>query len=212
MITRSDEWFAAYGTLGQMPQLQLVQLPLDILDAWESAGGFKQPFKMYSPEKLDDLAQSIREHGVIEAICVRPKPNGRMEIIAGHNRAAAARLAGLRTIPATVRQLDDAAAAIMLVDSNLKHRETLLPSEKAFAYQLRLNSLKRQGKRVDLTSAQFEPKFGQRSSEQVAEEMGESRAQIQRYIRLTHLLPALLDMVDAGKPAVNAAVILMARP
>lgn len=132
-MTRSDEWNAAYGTLGQMQQSQLMQLPLEVLDPWESTNGERQPFKMYPPEALNDLAQSIRERGIIEPICCRPKPNGRMEIIAGHNRVAAAKLAELRAVPAIVRQLDDASAAILLVDSNLKHRETLLPSEKAFA-------------------------------------------------------------------------------
>lgn len=208
-MTRADEWSAAYGTMGQLPASQLMQLPLDVLDPWMSTEGAKQPFKMYTPEKLDELAQSIREHGVIEPISCRPKSNGRMEIIAGHNRVAAARLAELRTIPAIVRPLDDAAAAIMLVDSNLKHRETLLPSEKAFAYKLRLDSMKRQGQRTDLTSAQIVQKFGGKTTREIiAGESGESHEQIRRYIRLTHLLPALLDMVDAGKPAVNAAVDL----
>lgn len=223
-MTRSDEWNAAYGTLGQMPQTQLMQLPLEMLDPWESPNGERQPFKMYAPAALDDLAQSIRERGIIEPICCRPKPNGRMEIIAGHNRVAAAKLAELRAVPAIVRQLDDASAAILLVDSNLKHRETLLPSEKAFAYKLRLDSMKRQGQRTDLTSAQVVQKLengekntsaqlvqkldGKTSREIIAEEMGESHEQVRRYIRLTYLLPDLLDMVDAGKPAVNAAVDL----
>lgn len=223
-MTRSDEWNAAYGTLGQMPQTQLMQLPLEVLDPWESSNGERQPFKMYTPEKLDELAQSIREHGIIEPICCRPKPNGRMEIIAGHNRVAAAKLAELRAVPAIVQQLDDVSAAIMLVDSNLKHRETLLPSEKAFAYKLRLDSLKRKAGRPKNNSAQLVPNFengeennsaqvvpnfdGKTSREIIAEESGESHEQVRRYIRLTYLLPELLDMVDAGKPAVNAAVDL----
>ena len=209
MVSRAEEWAAAYGDLGREPQTRLMQLPLTILDPWQSADGERQPFKAYTDAKLQELAESIKQHGVIEAVCVRPKADGRMEIIAGHNRVAAARLAGLTTVPAIVQQLDDAQAAIMLVDSNLQHRETLLPSEKAFAYKLRLESMKRQGERTDLTSAQIEPKLNSnRSNEQLAAEAGESRAQIQRYIRLTYLVPALLDMVDNGKPGFAAAVDL----
>ena len=209
MVSRAEEWAAAYGDLGREPQTRLMQLPLTILDPWQGSDGERQPFKAYTDAKLQELAESIKQHGVIEAICVRPKADGRMEIIAGHNRVAAARLAGLATVPAVVQQLDDAQAAIMLVDSNLQHRETLLPSEKAFAYKLRLESMKRQGQRTDLTSAQIEPKLnGNRSNEQLAAEAGESRAQIQRYIRLTYLVPALLDMVDNGKPGFAAAVDL----
>lgn len=206
MYSRADEWASAYGDLGLEPQARLMQLPLDILDPWQGADGERQPFRAYAPEKLDELAQSIREHGIIEAICVRPKLNGRMEIIAGHNRVEAAKLADLRTIPAIVQQLDDAAAAIMLVDSNLQHRETLLPSEKAFAYKLRLEAMKRQGKRTDLTSRQIVGKL--EASDKLGEEIGESGRQVQRYIRLTYLHPALLDMVDRGKPGFAAAVDL----
>lgn len=209
MVSRADEWAAAYGDLGREPQTRLMQLPLTILDPWQSADGERQPFKAYTDAKLQELAESIKQHGVIEAICVRPKADGRMEIIAGHNRVAAARLAGLATVPAVVQQLDDAHAAIMLVDSNLQHRETLLPSEKAFAYKLRLESMKRQGQRTDLTSSQIETKLKcGRSDNRLAAESEDSRAQIQRYIRLTHLIPALLDMVDNGKPGFAAAVDL----
>lgn len=208
MVSRADEWAAAYGDLGREPQTRLMQLPLTILDPWQSADGERQPFKAYTDAKLQELADSIKQHGVIEAICVRPKADGRMEIIAGHNRVAAARLAGLATVPAVVQQLDDAQAAIMLVDSNLQHRETLLPSEKAFAYKLRLEALKRKAGRPAKNSAQIEPNFFARSNEQLAAESEDSRAQIQRYIRLTYLIPALLDMVDNGKPGFAAAVDL----
>ena len=209
MVSRAEEWAAAYGDLGREPQTRLMQLPLTILDPWQSADGERQPFKAYTDAKLQELTESIKKHGVIEAICVRPKADGRMEIIAGHNRVAAARLAGLTTVPAIVQQLDDAQAAIMLVDSNLQHRETLLPSEKAFAYKLRLEALKRKAGRPAKNSAQIEPKLNSnRSNEQLAAEAGESRAQIQRYIRLTHLIPALLDMADNGKPGFAAAVDL----
>ena len=209
MVSRAEEWAAAYGDLGREPQTRLMQLPLTILDPWQSADGERQPFKAYTDAKLQELTESIKQHGVIEAICVRSKADGRMEIIAGHNRVAAAKLAGLATVPAVVQQLDDAQAAIMLVDSNLQHRETLLPSEKAFAYKLRLEALKRKAGRPTKNSDQFGPNFqGARSNEQVAAEMGESKTQVQRYIRLTYLVPALLNMVDNGKPGFAAAVDL----
>ena len=206
MVSRAEEWAAAYGDLGREPQTRLMQLPLTILDPWQSADGERQPFKAYTDAKLQELAESIKQHGVIEAICVRPKADGRMEIIAGHNRVAAARLAGLATVPAVVQQLDDAQAAIMLVDSNLQHRETLLPSEKAFAYKLRLESMKRQGHRTDLTSGQIVRKL--ECTDQIGKDESESGRQIRRYIRLTYLVPALLDMVDNGKPGFAAAVDL----
>lgn len=206
MVSRAEEWAAAYGDLGREPQTRLMQLPLTILDPWQSADGERQPFKAYTDAKLQELAESIKQHGVIEAICVRPKADGRMEIIAGHNRVAAARLAGLAAVPAVVQQLDDAQAAIMLVDSNLQHRETLLPSEKAFAYKLRLESMKRQGQRTDLTSGQIVRKL--ECTDQIGKDESESGRQIRRYIRLTYLIPALLDMVDNGKPGFAAAVDL----
>lgn len=206
MVSRAEEWAAAYGDLGREPQTRLMQLPLTILDPWQSADGERQPFKAYTDAKLQELAESIKQHGVIEAICVRPKADGRMEIIAGHNRVAAARLAGLAAVPAIVQQLDDAQAAIMLVDSNLQHRETLLPSEKAFAYKLRLESMKRQGQRTDLTSGQIVRKL--ECTDQIGKDESESGRQIRRYIRLTYLIPALLDMVDNGKPGFATAVDL----
>lgn len=206
MVSRAEEWAAAYGDLGREPQTRLMQLPLTILDPWQGSDGERQPFKAYTDAKLQELAESIKQHGVIEAICVRPKADGRMEIIAGHNRVAAARLAGLATVPAVVQQLDDAQAAIMLVDSNLQHRETLLPSEKAFAYKLRLESMKQQGHRTDLTSGQIVRKL--ECTDQIGKDESESGRQIRRYIRLTYLVPALLDMVDNGKPGFAAAVDL----
>ena len=206
MVSRAEEWAAAYGDLGREPQTRLMQLPLTILDPWQSADGERQPFKAYTDAKLQELTESIRQHGVIEAICVRPKADGRMEIIAGHNRVAAARLVGLATVPAIVQQLDDAQAAIMLVDSNLQHRETLLPSEKAFAYKLRLDALKRSAGRPSKNSCQFGTNF--RADKTLAQDTDESARTIQRYIRLTHLIPALVDMVDNGKPGFAAAVDL----
>ncbi len=206
MVSRADEWASAYGDIGIAPKMQLMQLPLHILDPWQGANGQPQPFKPYTPEKLTELAESIRQNGVIEAISVRTKPDGRMEILAGHNRVAAAKLAGLQTVPAIVQKLDDDAAEILLVDSNLKHREKLLPSEKARAYKMLLEARKRQGQRTDLTSVQIEQKLNSR--EEVAAKAGESASAIQRYIRLTYLIDPLLDMVDTGKPGFAAGVDL----
>lgn len=209
MVSRADEWASAYGDIGIAPKMQLMQLPLHILDPWQGADGQHQPFKPYTPEKLTELAESIRQNGIIEAISVRTKSDGRMEILAGHNRVAAAKLAGLQTVPAIVQQLDDDTAEILLVESNIQHREYLLPSEKARGYKMLLEARKRQGQRTDLTSAQFEPKLnGSRSNEEVAKEAGESRAQVQRYIRLNNLIDPLMDMVDEGKPGFTAAVDL----
>ena len=206
IMTRKEEWAQAFGDIGIAPRMQLMQLPLHILDPWQGADGQHQPFKPYTPEKLTELAESIRQNGVIEAISVRTKPDGRMEILAGHNRVAAAKLAGLQTVPAIVQQLDDDAAEILLVDSNLKHREKLLPSEKARAYKMLLEARKRQGQRTDLTSVQIEQKLNSR--EEVAAKAGESASAIQRYIRLTYLIDPLLDMVDTGKPGFAAGVDL----
>ena len=206
MVSRADEWASAYGDIGIAPKMQLMQLPLHILDPWQGADGQHQPFKPYTPEKLTELAESIRQNGIIEAISVRTKPDGRMEILAGHNRVAAAKLAGLQTVPAIVQQLDDDAAEILLVESNIQHRETLLPSERARGYQMLLEARKRQGQRTDLTSVQIEQKLTAR--EQVAAETGESASAVQRYIRLTYLIDPLLDMVDTGKPGFAAGVDL----
>lgn len=207
-LARGDkEWADTYGNLGNIAQAQLTQLPLVVLDDWAGAKGDRQPFRSYTQEKLEELAENIRKNGVIEPIHARPRAGGRFEIIAGHNRCVAARLAGLTTVPALVQPLDDAQAAILLVDSNLQHREKLLPSEKAFAYKLRLESLKRQGHRSDLTSDPLGPKSGgARSNQEVSAQVGESATQIKRYIRLTELLPTLLELVDRGMLGFRAAV------
>lgn len=217
-MERSQEWQSAYGDLGVSKGARQMQLPLAVLDPWQGRAGEPQPFNAYSSEKLEELADSVRKVGIIESISVRPKPNGRFEILAGHNRCAAARLAGLTTVPALVQELTDEDAAILLVDSNLQHREKLLPSEKARAYKLRMDSMKRQGQRRDLTSSQVETKLNLdgptlsqvetklRSDELLASKFNESRANIQRYIRLTYLIGPLLEVVDSGKLKVNPAV------
>lgn len=201
-IRGENEWAELFAPA---PSVQLVQVPLAQLVPWEQADGSPQPFKPYTPEKLGELADSIRQHGVLEAIRVRPR-NGKFQILAGHNRSQAAKLAGLTTIPAIVEDVDDDQAALILVDSNLQHREKLLPSEKAWAYRTRLEALKRKAGRPKNNSAQLEPNF--RSNETVAEEVGESRAQIQRYIRLTYLNPLLLELVDQEKIGMTPGVEL----
>ena len=165
----------------------------------------KHPFKRHNAEKMQELADSIEERGVIVPILVRPLENGMYEIVAGHNRVEASTLAGKDDIPCDIREMDDDTATIMMVDSNLQ-RETVLPSEKAWAYRYKLEAIKSQGKRNDLTSSQLGTKL--RADEIIAENSQDSRNQIQRYIRLTQLIPQLLDKVDEKKLAFIPAVEL----
>ena len=165
------------------------------------------PYKVLDNEEMSTLVNSINEHGIMSPLIVRPI-EGRLdeyELISGHRRLHAAQLAGLTEVPAVVETVTRDEAAIMLVDSNL-HREHILPSEKAFAYKLKLEALSRQGKRTDLTSSQVVTRL--RADELVAEGTGEGRMTVQRYIRLTHLIPALLDMVDDGRIAFSVGVEL----
>ena len=163
------------------------------------------PFKVLDNEEMNQMVESVQQFGILNPLIVRPDENGAYEIVSGHRRARAAELAGLTTVPAIVRQLDDDAAIILMVDSNLA-RENILPSEKAWSYKLKLDAMKRQGERTDLTSCQLGAKS--RSDEQIAQENGDSARQIQRYIRLTNLIPELLDMVDAKQISFNPAVEL----
>lgn len=160
------------------------------------------PFKVVDDEKMMDMVESIKEYGVLVPIIVRPVENGNYEIVSGHRRHHAAVLAGQEEIPAIVREMDEDAAVLIMVDSNLQ-RENILPSEKAFAYKMKLEALKHQGKRSDLTSAQIGLKL---STEIIGEQNGDSRNQVKRYIRLTHLIPDILEMVDNKNIAFNAAV------
>ena len=164
------------------------------------------PFKVVDDERMLDTADSIREHGVLVPAIARPRPDGGYELIAGHRRKRGCELAGLDTMPVIVRNLDDDASTIIMVDSNIQ-RESLLPSERAFAYKMKLEALNHQGKRAGLTSSQLGTKL-MRTDEILAEQSGTSRNQVQRYIRLTELVPDLLDMVDAKKIAFNPAVEL----
>ena len=166
------------------------------------------PFKVKQDDAMAEMVDSIRKYGVLVPALVRPKEDGGYEMVAGHRRKFAAALAELTEIPCIVRNLTDDEATIIMVDSNLQ-RETILPSEKAFAYKMKLDAMKRQGQRSDLTSAPLEPKLkGSRSNEELAANSPDSRSQIQRYIRLTELIPSVLQMVDDGKIAFRPAVEL----
>lgn len=179
---------------------QIQQLPLTELHPFPN-----HPFKVLDDEAMQRTVESIAQYGVLAPLIVRPRPEGGYEILSGHRRQYAAKLAGLETLPVIVRNMDDNAAVVLMVDSNLQ-REHILPSERAFAYKMKLEALKNQGARSDLTSDQPGQKLW--SVEQVASDAGESKTQIQRYIRLTHLIPELLELVDQKKISFNPAVEL----
>lgn len=179
---------------------EIKTIPISELHPYE-----EQPFKVQLDESMDELVDSVSQCGVLSPIIARPREGGGYEILSGHRRIKACELAGITEVPVMVKQLDDDAAAILLVDSNLQ-RENILPSEKAFAYQLKLEAMKRQGARTDLTSSQIGTKL--RSDDVIAKQVGESRNQVQRYIRLTNLITPLLDMVDEKEIALSAAVEL----
>jgi len=182
-------------------QERIQELPLDKLVPF-----LNHPFKVTDDEKMQETVDSIKEYGVLVPVLVRPKDDGNYEIVSGHRRHRASILAGKTEIPAIVREMDDDAAILVVVDSNLQ-RENILPSEKAFAYKMKLEAMKRQGARTDLTCAQFGHKLnGQKSRDILADQVGESKNQISRYIRLTNLQPELLDMVDNKQMAFNSAV------
>ena len=162
----------------------------------------RHPFKVNNDAEMQKIVESVKQYGVLSPAIARPMPDGGYELVSGHRRKRACELAGLETMPVIVRELDDDAAAILVVDSNLQ-REGLLPSERAFAYKLKLEALRHQGERTDLTSRQVGDKL--KAADKVGEDVGESARQIQRYIRLTELIPPLLDMVDERKIAFNPA-------
>ena len=182
-------------------QERVQSLPLDRLTPFPD-----HPFKVLDDEKMLETVESIKERGVLVPILERPTNDGNFEIVSGHRRHHASLLAGKTEIPAIVREMDDDTAILLMVDSNLQ-REELLPSEKAFAYKMKLDAMKRQGQRTDLTCARIAHKFdGMKSRDILAEEVGESKDQVRRYIRLTYLVPDLLDRVDNKTMAFNAAV------
>ena len=179
---------------------KIQEIPLSELHPFKN-----HPFKVKDDEAMMETADSIKQYGVLVPAIARPDPEGGYELVAGHRRHRASELAEKETMPVIVRDLDDDAATIIMVDSNLQ-RESLLPSERAFAYKMKLDAMKHQGERVDLTSSQVGTKL--RADEKVAKDSGESRNQVQRFVRLTNLVPELLDMVDEKKISFNPAVEL----
>lgn len=189
-----------FGEGGQQGAGTPIKLLIDDLHPFP-----KQPFRLYTEEKMREMVESVTEFGVISPIIVRPNPNGEgYEIISGHNRVEACRRANMNQIPAIIREIDDDTAIILMVDSNLRQRDKLLPSEKAKAYKMKMEALKRQGERRDLTSSHDGTKL--RADEIIAQESGDSRNQVQRFVRLNNLSPALMNMVDEGKLALTPAV------
>ena len=196
-----DDLFSTEEKRQEEQREQVQQIPIDALHPFTN-----HPFKVLDDEAMTRTVESIAQYGVLAPLIARPRPDGDgYEIISGHRRQYAAKLAGLDTLPVIVRQMSDDAAVILMVDSNLQ-REHILPSERAFAYKMKLEAIKNQGARSDLTSDQVGQKLW--SVEQVASDAGESKTQIQRFIRLTNLVPELLDMVDEKKISFNPAVEL----
>ena len=202
-MTPLDDLFSTDESRAEAQLEKVVTLnPADISDFPN------HPFKVRQDEAMAEMVDSVKQYGVLVPALVRPKADGGYEMVAGHRRKCAATLAGITEMPCIVRNLTDDEATIIMVDSNLQ-RETILPSEKAFAYKMKLEAMKRQGQRSDLTSAPLEPKLkGSRSNEELAASSPDSRSQIQRFIRLTELIPSVLDMVDSGKIAFRPAVEL----
>ncbi|MCD8379707.1 MAG: ParB/RepB/Spo0J family partition protein [Lachnospiraceae bacterium] len=193
-----DDLFSTEESRADEQREKVVEIPLSDLHPFKN-----HPFKVKDDEAMMDTAESIRQYGVLVPAIARPDPNGGYELVAGHRRHHASEIAGKETMPVIVRDLDDDAATIIMVDSNLQ-REELLPSERAFAYKMKLEAIKHQGARQDLTSRQVGEKLPT-SIQTVAEQAGESQRQVQRFIRLTELIPPLLDMVDEKKIALSPA-------
>ena len=196
----ADDIFSTEESRQEQQREQVQQIPIGELFPFKN-----HPFKVLDDESMQRTVESVEQYGVLSPLIARPRPEGGYEIISGHRRQHAAQLAGLETLPVIVRQMDDDAAVLLMVDSNLQ-RENILPSERAFAYKMKLEALKNQGARSDLTSPQVAAKF--RSDDAVAKDQGISGDTVRRYIRLTNLVPELLDMVDEKKIAFNPAVEL----
>ena len=196
----ADDIFSTEESRQEQQREQVQQIPIGELFPFKN-----HPFKVLDDESMQRTVESVEQYGVLSPLIARPRPEGGYEIISGHRRQHAAQLAGLETLPVIVRQMSDDAAVILMVDSNLQ-REHILPSERAFAYKMKLEALKNQGARSDLTSCQLGTKF--RADSELAESAGESARNVQRFIRLTNLVPELLDMVDEKKIAFNPAVEL----
>ena len=199
----ADDIFSTEESRQEQQREQVQQIPIGELFPFKN-----HPFKVLDDESMQRTVESVEQYGVLSPLIARPRPEGGYEIISGHRRQHATQLAGLDTLPVIVRQMDDDAAVLLMVDSNLQ-RETILPSERAFAYKMKLEAMKHQaGRPTQDNYSQVGNNFGTLSSEEMAEELGTSKNQIFRYIRLTNLVPELLDMVDEKKIAFNPAVEL----
>ena len=199
----ADDIFSTEESRQEQQREQVQQIPIGELFPFKN-----HPFKVLDDESMQRTVESVEQYGVLSPLIARPRPEGGYEIISGHRRQHAAQLAGLDTLPVIVRQMDDDAAVLLMVDSNLQ-RENILPSERAFAYKMKLEAIKNQGARSDLTCGQFGHKLiGAKARDIVADESGDNARNVQRFIRLTSLIPELLDMVDEKKIAFNPAVEL----
>ena len=196
----ADDIFSTEESRQEQQREQVQQIPIGELFPFKN-----HPFKVLDDESMQRTVESVEQYGVLSPLIARPRPEGGYEIISGHRRQHAAQLAGLDALPVIVRNMDDDAAVLLMVDSNLQ-RENILPSERAFAYKMKLEALKNQGARSDLTSAQLGRKL--ETADIVGQESGDSRNQVRRFIRLTNLVPELLDMVDEKKISFNPAVEL----
>ena len=199
----ADDIFSTEESRQEQQREQVQQIPIGELFPFKN-----HPFKVLDDESMQRTVESVEQYGVLSPLIARPRPEGGYEIISGHRRQHAAQLAGLDALPVIVRQMDDDAAVLLMVDSNLQ-RENILPSERAFAYKMKLEALKNQGASSDLTCGQFGHKLiGAKARDIVADESGDNARNVQRFIRLTSLIPELLDMVDEKKIAFNPAVEL----
>ncbi|MGN0706478.1 MAG: ParB/RepB/Spo0J family partition protein [Faecalibacterium sp.] len=202
-LSSYDDIFSSEEARQEQRREQVQQIPLDQLFPFKD-----HPFKVLDDEAMQRTVESVAQFGVLAPLIARPRPEGGYEIISGHRRQHAAELAGLETLPVIVREMEDDAATIFMVDSNLQ-REHILPSERAFAYKMKLDALKNQGARSDLTCGQIGHKFAKaKTRDIIAEESGDNSRNVQRYIRLTNLIPELLDLVDQKKISFNPAVEL----
>jgi len=199
-LSSYDDIFSTEESRQEEQREQVQQIPIGELFPFKN-----HPFKVLDDDSMSDTVESVKQYGVLSPLIARPRPKGGYEIISGHRRQHAAELAGLETLPVIVRQMDDDAAIILMVDSNLQ-REHILPSERAFAYKMKLDAIKNQGTRSDLTSTQVVSKL--RSNEKLGAENNQSRETVRRFIRLTNLIPELLDMVDNKTVSFNPAVEL----
>ena len=199
-LSSYDDIFSTEESRQEEQREQVQQIPIGELFPFKN-----HPFKVLDDDSMSDTVECVKQYGVLSPLIARPRPKGGYEIISGHRRQHAAELAGLETLPVIVRQMDDDAAIILMVDSNLQ-REHILPSERAFAYKMKLDAMKNQGTRSDLTSTQVVSKL--RSNEKLGAENNQSRETVRRFIRLTNLIPELLDMVDNKTVSFNPAVEL----